>query len=69
MGNSRLGEQKALNLADSKAAIAAARKAGRTGKARSRHLQKVVNTVAEIKDAGGGGQTGVSEGPHGHPRE
>ena len=34
------GERKVLILADSKAAIAAGKKAGRTGKARSRHLQK-----------------------------
>ena len=43
-------EKKVLILADSKAAIAAVRKAGRTGKARSRGLQKVVNVVAEIKE-------------------
>ena len=42
-----------LILADSKAAIAAVKKAGRTGKARSRHLQEVVNRVAEIKGRGG----------------
>ena len=41
-------EKKVLILADSKVAIAAVRKVGRTGRARSRHLQKVVNTVAEI---------------------
>ena len=34
-------------LADSKAVIAAVKKAGRTGKARSRHLQKIVNEIAE----------------------
>ena len=34
----RDGEQKVLILADSKAAIAAVRKAGRTGRARSRDL-------------------------------
>ena len=50
----RDGEQKVLILADSKAAIAAVKKAGRTGRARSRHLQKVVNMVAEIKEGGGG---------------
>ena len=42
-------EQKVLILADSKAAIAAVKKAGRTGRARSRHLQKVVNMAADIK--------------------
>ena len=45
-------EQRIVILADSKAAIAAVRKAGRTGRARSRHLQKVVNTLAEIKEGG-----------------
>ena len=45
---------KVLILADSKAAIAAVRKAGRTGRARTRHLQEVVNRVAEIKERGGG---------------
>ena len=39
--------RKVLILADSKAAIAAVRKAGRTGKARSHHLRKVVNEIAE----------------------
>ena len=34
-------------LADSKAAIAAVRKAGRTGKARSSHLKKVVDEIGE----------------------
>ena len=63
------GERKVLILADSKAAIAAVRKAGRTGRARSRHLQKAVNTIAEIREGSGGSQTGVGEGPHGHPRE
>ena len=47
------GEQKVLILADSKAAIAAVRKAGKTGKARSRHLQKMVNTIAQVKEEGG----------------
>ena len=61
-------EKKVLILADSKAAIAAVRKAGRTGRARSRDLQRVVNTVAEIKERGGG-QSRVGEGSHGHPRE
>ena len=36
-----------LVLADSKVAISAVKKAGRTGKARSRHLQKAVNEIAE----------------------
>ena len=45
-------EKKVLILADSKAAIAAVRKEGRTGRARSRDLQRVVNTVADIKDGG-----------------
>ena len=44
-------ERKVLILADSKAAIAAVRKAGRTGKARSSHLRKV---VAEIEARGPG---------------
>ena len=39
------GEKKVLILADSKAAIAAVRKAGRTGKARSSHLKKVVDEI------------------------
>ena len=46
-------EKKTLILADSKAAIAAVRKAGRTGKARSRHLQRTVNMIAEFKEGGG----------------
>ena len=46
-------EHRILILADSKEALAAVRKAGRTGRARYRHLQKVVNTVAEIKEEGG----------------
>ena len=46
-------EKKVLILADSKSAIAAVRKAGRTGKARSRHLREVVNTNAEVKEGGG----------------
>ena len=41
-------------LADSKAAIAAVKKAGRTGKARSRHLRETVNMIAEIEEEGGG---------------
>ena len=44
---------KVLILADSKAAIAAVKKAGRTGKARSRHLQEVVNGIVKIKKRGG----------------
>ena len=46
-------EKKVLILADSKAAIAAIRRAGRTGRARSRHLQEVVNMIAEGKEGGG----------------
>ena len=46
------GERKALILADSKAAIAAVRKAGKTGKARSRHLQKTISEIAEIREGG-----------------
>ena len=46
-------KKKVLILADSKAAIAAVRKAGRTGRARSRHLQEVVNSIAEIREGGG----------------
>ena len=42
-----------LELTRTKAAIAAVKKAGKTAKARSRHLQEVVNTVAEIKEGGG----------------
>ena len=38
-------ERKILILADSKAAIAAIRKAGRTEKARSSHLKKVVDEI------------------------
>ena len=45
-------DNKILILADSKAAIAAVKKAGRVGRARSRHLQEVVNRVAEIKGRG-----------------
>ena len=45
--------RKVLILADSKAAIAAVKRVGRTGKTRSRHLQKVFDTVAEIKEEGG----------------
>ena len=42
-----------LILADSKAAIAAVRKASRTGRTRCRDLQRAVNTVAEIKEGEG----------------
>ena len=42
---------------------------GGTGKARFRHLQKVVNRIAEIKKGGGGSQLGVGEGPHGPHRQ
>ena len=38
-------EKQVLIFADSKTAIAAVRKTGRAGRARSRHLQNVVNTV------------------------
>ena len=43
-------EKKVLILADSKVAIAAVRKAGRTGRARSRHLREVVNTIAGVRE-------------------
>ena len=46
-------EKKVLIFADSKAAIAAVKKAGKTGKARTRHLQRTVNMIAEIKKEGG----------------
>ena len=46
-------EKSILIPADSKAAITAVRKAGRTGKARSRHLQRVVNTIAEVREGEG----------------
>ena len=46
-------ERKILILVDSKAAIVAVRKAGRVGRAKSRHLQEVVNTIAEVKEGGG----------------
>ena len=39
--------KKAVILADSRAAIASVKKAGKTGKARSHHLQKVINEIAE----------------------
>ena len=60
-------EKKVIILADSRAAIAAVKKAGRTGKARSRHLQETVNGIAEIEEEGGG-QTRMGESTHGHPR-
>ena len=46
-------EKKVIILADSKAAIAAVKKAGKTGKARSRHLRRMVNMIAEVKKEGG----------------
>ena len=46
-------EKKVLILADSKAAIAAIQKAGRRGLASLRHIQEVVNIIAEIKSKGG----------------
>ena len=58
-------EKKAIILTDSKAAIAAVKKARRTGKARSRHLQSTVNMIAEMR---GGGQNRMGEGTHGHSR-
>ena len=54
----RYEKTRALILAESKAAIAAVRKAGRTGKARYRHLQKIVNEVAEIRERGGEAKLG-----------
>ena len=45
--------KKILILADSKAAIAAVKKAGKTGKARTRHLHRTVNMIAEVKKEGG----------------
>ena len=44
---------KVLILANSKAAIAAVKKAGKVGRARTRHLQRVVNTIAEVRREGG----------------
>ena len=46
-------EKKVLILADSKAAIAAVKKAGKTGMARSKDLQRTVNMIAEVKKGGG----------------
>ena len=51
-------ERKILILADSQVAIAAVRKAGRTGKARPRHLQRVVIKIAEVKENGRGDMIG-----------
>ena len=42
-------EKNVLILADSEAAIAAVKKTGKTGKARSKHLQRTVNMIPEIK--------------------
>ena len=50
--------KKILVLADSKTAIAAGKKAGRTGKARSRHLQRTVNMMAEVQAGGREVKTG-----------
>src|SRR5258706_16434410 len=52
-GLARIHDGKILILADSQAAIAAVKKAGKTGKAKSRHLQKVVNKIAEGREKGG----------------
>ena len=52
---SRDGRTRVLILAGSKAAIAAVKKAGRTGTARSRHLQELVNEIGERVDVGGKG--------------
>ena len=46
-GLAKVRDKKVLILADSKAAIAAVKKAGRTGEARSRHLQRTVNMIVE----------------------
>ena len=63
-------ETKVLILADSKAAVAAVKKAGRTGKAKSSHLQRTVNMIAEVrKKKCGGGQARVDKRSHRHPRE
>ena len=57
-GNENDG-QKVFILADSRAAIAAAvRRADKMGNARSRHLQKIVNEIAEIREGGRGGKIG-----------
>ena len=52
-GLGRVQEGKILIVADSQAAIATVRRAGRTGKAKSCHLQNAVNTIAEVKEKGG----------------
>ena len=44
-GLARIQDGKILILAESQAAMAAVRKAGKTGKAKIRHLQKVANKV------------------------
>ena len=49
-------EKKVPFLPDSKAAIAAVKRAGRSGKARSRHLERTVNMIAKVR--GGGGKVG-----------
>ena len=49
-GLSQAQESRVLILADSQAAIAAVKRAGRTGKARSQHLQKDVNRIAEMRE-------------------
>ena len=50
-----MGWERILLLADSKAAIAAYKKAGKTGKARSRHPQEqeMVNMIGEVRERGG----------------
>ena len=47
--------EKILLLADSKAAISAVRKAGRTGKARTRDLAKLMNIIREREEENGKG--------------
>lgn len=63
------GEQKVLILAGSRIAIEVVKKAGRMGKAKHRHLQKVVNMMAEVRKEGGGSQNRVGKGSYGHPGE
>ena len=46
-------ERKVLILVDSKVAIAAVQNAGRTGRAGSKHLREMVNTITEVKGGGG----------------
>ena len=55
-------ERKVIKLADSKAAIAAVRRAGRVGKVKSRHPQEVVNT----KRRGRRNKGEVGESTHGN---